>query len=284
MKLTVVLPAFNEQDSIVEVIHKVQQTLLAEGAEYEIIVVDDASTDETGRLAAEAGARVIRNPENLGYGASLRRGIAVAQHEYIVIADADGTYPVARIPELVKPLDEGYDMVVGARYGRYYENSLVKTISRWLFKRLSEFVVGRRIPDINSGFRGFRKTALLPALPYTSAGFSFTTTITLIFFAQGLFVKYVPVEYFQRQGKSKVNYFRDSLRALQAICEVILRFNPLKMFLLLSFFPLGMMLVCLVVAAAADSGQALILAALSFLVATLIWGLGLLGFTIQRAS
>jgi len=287
MKLSVVIPAYDEEASIADVIGQIRETLQADGAEFEIIVIDDASTDATAALAEEAGARVVRNLVNLGYGASLRRGIEAAEHEYIVITDADGTYPADRIPDLVKHLDEGFDMVVGARHGKYYEGSRIKSASRWIFKRMSEFTVGRSIPDVNSGFRGFRKAAIVQALPYTCGGFSFTTSITLIFFAWYLAIKYIPIEYYERQGKSKVNYFRDTLRALQTISEVILQFNPLKMFLMLSFLPLVMMVACLVTAMVAGENdllchRALGMAVMSFLVAVLVWAMGMLSFAIKH--
>lgn len=287
MQVSVVIPAYNEEGSIEQVIGQACTALDDAGAEYEIIVVDDASIDTTGSSAREAGAKVIRNLRNLGYGESLRRGIGVAQYEYVVITDADGTYPLDRIPELLRHLDEGFDMVVGARHGKHYEGSVVKSISRWVFTRISEFTVGRRIPDINSGFRGFRKAAVVEALPFTCGGFSFTTSVTLIFFARYLAVKYIPIDYYKRQGESKVSYFRDTLRALQTITEVILQFNPLKMFLMLSFLPLAMMTACLVTAMFAGarpvlSHRALGMAVMSFLVAVLVWAMGLMSFTIQR--
>jgi glycosyltransferase involved in cell wall biosynthesis len=234
-KISFILPAYNEEEGIAEVIKRFKKGV--DGLmEYEIIVVDDASTDKTAEIALKEKARVITNPLNMGYGFSVKRGISEAKYEYLAIADADGTYPVEKILELTLWLDKGCDMVIGARRGKIYRSNLLKYPARLVFKWLAEFVTGKRIPDINSGLRVFKKSAILPILAGSCSGFSFSTSSTLIMTLQGSFIKYVPIDYFHRKGESKIRYFRDTLRTAQILTSVILRHNPIKLFLLISIF------------------------------------------------
>lgn len=227
---SVIIPALNEEAGIAAVLDRVQ----ALNPRPEIIVVDDGSTDNTGEIAQSKGATVIRHPAPGGYGRSLKDGIRAATNDVIVITDADGTYPVERMPELVAEMEKGFDMVVGARHGRHYRGAMLKMPARIVFKWLVEFVTGRQIPDINSGLRAFRKSAVTPFFKDLCNGFSFTTTITLIYCLTGKFVTYLPVDYAARKGRSKVRIIRDSLRTLQYITEVIATYNPLKLFVLMS--------------------------------------------------
>lgn len=229
---TVVIPALNEADGISAVLDRIM-TLTPKP---EVIVVDDGSTDETARIARSKGARLVSHPTPGGYGRSLKDGIRAATHEIIVITDADGTYPIERIPDLLASLAKGFDMAVGARTGPEYRGTFLKMPARILLKWLVEFTTGRHIPDINSGLRAFRKADALRYVDDLCNGFSFTTTITLIYLLSGKFVEYLPIAYASRVGRSKVRIIRDSLRTLQYITEVIAVYNPLKLFVLLSGF------------------------------------------------
>ena len=195
-----------------------------------VIVVDDGSTDDTAERAREAGATVLQHPQNVGYGAGLKTGIACAQFDRIIITDADGTYPIDRIPDLMAESDR-YDMVVGARQGKYYRESLCKEPARLMFGSLSTWVTGTRIPDVNSGLRVFRTSLARQYFHVISQGFSFTTTITLAALSNGYFVKYVPIEYRARVGRSKVKLFRDIPRTAQILLQAIVYYNPLKLVL-----------------------------------------------------
>ncbi len=229
--VSVVIPAFNEGPAIRETIRQVGAALA--GTAHEIVVVDDGSVDNTGAQAAEAGARVIRHPHNIGYGGALKTGIRAAAHDTIVITDADGTYPNADIPKLLEEFHKGFNMVVGARSGDHYRESAVKTPLRYLLKWLVEFTTGRRIPDVNSGLRVFSRADALPYLNHLCNTFSFTTSITLAYMMTSKFVGYVPIAYYERIGGTKVRLFRDSLRTLQYIVQAILYYPPLKMFILI---------------------------------------------------
>lgn len=230
---TVVVPAYNEANAIGETLTAIKQACLSVGAPCEILVIDDGSADATVENASKSGVSVIRHPANSGYGRSLITGIEAARYDTIAIVDADGTYPVTELPKLLNFYDRGFHMVVGARQGRHYLSSITKTVLRSVFRFLAEFSCGRNIPDINSGFRIFDRRPVLRWRDSLSTGFSFTTTITLLFMLNNLMVGYMPISYSKRIGASKVRLVRDGLRSLQIIITTIAQFNPLKLFLLI---------------------------------------------------
>lgn len=232
MEVSVVIPAYNEEASIREVVLRVREVLNRQAIHHEVVVVVDGSTDQTESVAKEVADRVVVHPTNCGYGRSLKSGILAARHDRIVITDADSTYPCEAIAQLLK-LADSFDMVVGARSGKFYSGSTVKRIGRMIFRWLGEYATGQKIPDINSGLRVFRRCQIIPFFPLINSGFSFTTTTTLAYLLNNMLVTYVPIEYHKRSGNSKVHHVRDSLRALQIIFEAILRCNPIKAFLLL---------------------------------------------------
>jgi polyisoprenyl-phosphate glycosyltransferase len=232
--ISVVIPAYNEEPVVASTIAEVRQALGAGTVDHEIIVVDDGSRDRTAEIAMAAGARVMRHPHNIGYGRSLKDGILAATHDVVAIIDADGTYPAAQIPALVERLDTGFDMVVGARTGAHYRGAGVKPPLRGILTFLVEFTVGRRVPDVNSGLRVFRRSAIVPYFPQLCETFSFTTSMTLAYMLTGRFVDHAPIEYRDRVGATKVRLLRDSLRTLQYIVQGIVYYNPVKMFLLLA--------------------------------------------------
>ncbi len=252
MKYTysIIIPAYNEADAIGSVLTAIAASELKEA---ECIVIDDASSDATAAEAAKHGGIVRTNVQNFGYGYSLKRGIREATHEHIIILDADGSYPVSALPRLIEEYEKGFDMVVGARQGSVYRGSLTKRLARVCFRMLSEFATGRKIPDINSGCRIFRKDIATRFFHTLSSGFSFTTTITLAFMLNAYSVRYVPIEYHKRTGKSKVRYLRDTLRSTQIIVEAIVFYNPLKMFLLMGILVWFVALLALLIAHYAPS-------------------------------
>ena len=235
MAISVIIPVFNEEKAIVRTLTELGE-VLEEFGNYEIIVVDDGSNDKSfDRIKSFEGRnlRIISHVENLGYGKSLWDGIKSAENDCIAIIDADGTYPVKYIKELYEHYPT-YDMVVAARRGKEYDSGIFKGPARRIFKWMAEYSTGRKIPDINSGLRLFDRNIVMGFEDPLCAGFSFTTTITLLFFFNNHFVKYVPVDYLKRKGTSKVNNFKDSLRAGQIIVETVLYYNPLKLFLLMA--------------------------------------------------
>ncbi len=235
VKVSVVIPALNEGPAIGAVINAVR----ALSIDAEIIVVDDGSTDDTGAVATAHGAKVLRHAGNLGYGRSIKDAVHAASTDVIVLTDADGTYPIDRIPDLLVEFDKGFDMVVGARQGSVYQGGVMKSILRTFLQFLVEFASGRSIPDVNSGLRVFRKSSVERYFPDICDGFSFTTTITLVCHLTHRTVSYLPIAYDKRIGHSKVKLFRDTLRTLQYITECIVRYNPLKLFVALALAPVA---------------------------------------------
>jgi glycosyltransferase involved in cell wall biosynthesis len=281
--ISLIIPALNEEVSVRRTVEAAGAVLTDAGVRpFEIIVVDDGSQDLTLQQATKAGARVIRHPHNAGYGRSLKDGIRAASFDTIVIIDADGTYPAGSIPALLEEYGKGFDMVVGARRGKHYEGSFGKILLRFVLKMIVEFTCGRTIPDINSGLRIFSKATILPFFPRLCDTFSFTTSLTLAYFMCGRFVSYVPIDYDERAGKSKVRLLRDSLRTIQFIVEAILYYNPIKIFLLFSGF--------LVVVSAASFGVALafhilfgyILGVGSLFLSILMFGMGLIAILLKQ--
>jgi len=233
--ISIVIPALNEAGGIAGTIDSLHQALAhSPEAGAEILVVDDGSSDATARIAAEAGASVVRHPHNVGYGQALKSGIRAARHDTIVIIDADLTYPAQSIPELVAEFRKGFDMVVGARTGHHYTGSVFKGPLRDILKFLVEFSAGRSIPDANSGLRVFSRATIAGYLPHLCNTFSFTTSLTLAYMLTGRFVTYLPIPYHERVGKTKVKLLKDSLLTLQYIIQAIIYYNPLKLFLLLT--------------------------------------------------
>jgi polyisoprenyl-phosphate glycosyltransferase len=233
--ISVVIPALNERDNIAATVRTVRNVLTdAEIVPFEIIVVDDGSSDGTGAIARAEGARVIRHPDRAGYGRSLKDGIRAATHETIAITDADGTYPIADIPKLYRIQLEGYDMAVGARGGKHYHESLLKKPLRWVLRQLVEFIAARPVPDINSGLRLFKKSTAMGFFDHLCDTFSFTTSLTLAYMMTGQFVAFVPIAYHERLGQTKVKLVRDSVLTFQYILEAAIFFNPLRIFLLFS--------------------------------------------------
>jgi len=230
---SLIIPAYNEEHVISETIKLSKDVLALMGIKYEIIVVDDGSVDKTFDTAKNMDVIVLRHPQNIGYGAALKTGILMAKYDWVAIVDGDGTYPINEFPALWDHIPI-FDMVVGARKGEHYWGSVFKQPARKLFLWLSEFVTGRHIPDVNSGMRIFRRNVVMTYLDTVSSGFSFTTTITLAMLLDGRFVKYVPISYHDRIGRSHVRYIRDTLRTGQIIVQAILFYNPIKLFLLIA--------------------------------------------------
>lgn len=230
-QVTIVVPAYNEENGIREVLEQ----LRALDPNYEVLVVDDGSTDRTSEIAASSGFTVIRHRVNRGYGASLKTGIRAARGDRIVITDADGTYPNERIPELVRQLDE-FHMVVGARTGQKVHIPLIRRPAKRALNMLANYLSETNIPDLNSGLRAFRKADVLRFFDILPSGFSFTTTITLSMHVNDLFVLYVPIDYHERKGNSKIRPIHDTLNFLALIVRTVLYFRPLKIFLPMAAF------------------------------------------------
>ncbi|HEY9858162.1 MAG TPA: glycosyltransferase family 2 protein [Candidatus Obscuribacterales bacterium] len=237
---SLILPVYNEEQHVAITLENLHQHFKDAGYDYEIIVVDDGSTDRTGQiLKALSEIRLIQHSQNRGYGAALKTGIRHAKYSLIVITDADGTYPNERILELVD-LAQQADMVVGARIGENVKYSNLRKIPKWFLLHFAQWITNCRIPDINSGMRVFHKEIAVRFLNILPNTFSFTTTITLAMLTNNYVVQYVPIDYYHRVGKSKIKPIRDTLRFLQLILRTGVYFAPLRIFLpVASIFFLG---------------------------------------------
>ena len=227
--ISVIMPAFCEENFIGRQIDAVQKSLKLAEIDHEIIVIDDGSDDRTTDEALNTGIRVLRHPENRGYGAALKTGIMAAKNEIITIIDADGTYPADAIPELVKMLGHA-DMVVGARTGENVHDPLIRRPAKWFLRELAARIAGQSIPDLNSGLRAFRKDCVMQYFQALPNRFSFTSTVTLAYMADDYRVIYHPINYYPRVGKSKIVpwHFMDFLIL---IIRMSMMFNPLKVFM-----------------------------------------------------
>ena len=221
---SIVIPAFGEGPAIAGVV----SALLRAAHWHEVIVVDDGSTDDTARLAADAGARVIRHPYNKGNGASVKTGIRHATGEFVLILDGDGQHHPGDAVRLVGFLGN-YDLVVGARSPQ----SQATTARRWgndFLNALASYLAEHRIPDLTSGFRAARRDCLMEFLHLLPNGFSTPTTTTMAFLRAGYSVHFEPVDARQRSGQSKIRLARDGTRFFLILMKVITLYSPLKVF------------------------------------------------------
>lgn len=270
--VSVVIPAYEEAAHVADGIQAVRNVLDASSWRYEIIVVDDGSSDGTGEAAAATGVRVLRHRRNRGYGAALKRGIEAARHDWILITDADGTYPAEAIPSLLDRAADN-DMVVGARTGDSVKIPLLRRPAKSFLRWLASYLAGQPLPDLNSGLRLMRRDLVERYVHLLPSGFSFTTTITLSAACNDHPVEYVPIDYHARLGESKIRAWH-AYEFTLLILRTIVFFNPLKVFI-----PLGVVL-------AVAGGAKFVYdvtrnnlsesAVLAFLGALIIWAVGLL--------
>jgi glycosyltransferase involved in cell wall biosynthesis len=235
--ISVVLPVFNERGHLDEEIERIRKSLDASEYSYEIIVVDDGSTDGSeARLRDVEGIRLIQFATNRGSGSARKFGSMAARGTYVVWTDVDMTYPNDEIPQLVKEM-EGFDHVVGARRTEEGTKRFARVPAKWFIRKLASYLVETKIPDLNSGLRAFRRDVGMQYMRQLPAGFSCVTTLTMCFLGNGYSIKYVPIEYSPRAGKSKFHWWADTKRYLLQVVRMILSHNPLRVFL-----PIGLTL------------------------------------------
>jgi len=228
--VSVLVPVYNEEAAIGETIARLERVMRESGRTFELIVVDDGSTDGTASKLSESAATVVTHVANRGYGAALKSGLRASTHPFVAIVDADGTYPIARLPALLDRLERA-DMVVGARTGAVVQVPLLRRPVKWLLTRIANVLSGHRIPDLNSGMRVFRRELALRFGGLFPDGFSFTSTITLASHINGYRVEYVPIDYYVRTGTSSIRPVRDSFGFLLLILRMVTTFKPLNVFL-----------------------------------------------------
>ncbi|MCC0064599.1 MAG: glycosyltransferase [Defluviimonas sp.] len=278
MSLSVVIPAYNEEGAVRQTIESVREELEPLDIPYEIIVVDDGSEDATLSIARETGAIVDSNQVNTGYGASLKRGIRRAQYEYVAIIDADGTYPAHYLPSMLA-MCRDQDMVVGDRGAAMKNVPWIRKPAKWMLNALASFLAERRLNDLNSGLRVFRKSELVPFIPLLPQKFSFTTTITLCMSCNGKRMIYTPIEYGKRVGKSKIRPV-DFINFIILVLRVIVLFNPLRIFIPLGLILMGIGAVKFIIDIFYQNLSETTV--FGFLGAIMIWSLGLIADMISR--
>lgn len=226
--VTVVLPVFNESGHLEKEIFRVREAMEASDYSYELLVVDDGSTDGSGELLREIdGIRLLQFATNRGSGSARKYGTLAARGRIVVWTDVDMSYPNDEIPALVDSL-EGHDQVVGARRTEEGTVKLLRKPAKWFIRKLASYLSGTKIPDLNSGFRAFRRDVALQFLYLLPTGFSCVTTITMTFLSNGYTVKYTPIDYFPREGESKFHWWKDTRRYLLQVVRMVLSYSPLK--------------------------------------------------------
>jgi len=230
ISVSIIIPVYNEEKAVLRTIEEIQNVLKTENISGEIIAVDDGSTDRSRKILGKIeGIDVLIHEENRGYGASLKTGIRNANYEDILIIDADGSYPSEHIPELLKEIEK-YDMVVGARIGEEVCIPIVRRPAKFALNKIASYLAETKIPDINSGLRVMKKDIINKFIKILPNKFSFTITITLSMLTNNYRVKYIPINYNKRDGKSKIKPIRDTLNFIQLIVHTVMYFNPLKVF------------------------------------------------------
>lgn len=225
---TVVLPVFDEEEGVIATLDALQRVLQGSANTYELLVVDDGSTDATARiLAARSDVTVLRHPDNRGYGAALKTGIRGARHPLVVVMDADGTYAAGAVPALVDACAD-VDMVVGARIGRNVSSAKLRSVVKWCFRQFAQWMTRTRIPDLNSGLRVFHRPLAERFMGVLPNGFSFTTTITVASILERRAVRFEVVDYLPRIGRSKLHPLRDTLRIARQLLRLGMVFAPFR--------------------------------------------------------
>ncbi|MCH7386270.1 glycosyltransferase family 2 protein [Acinetobacter modestus] len=226
MKISVVLPAKNEFAAIGQTILEINSFNIVS----EIIVVDDGSTDSTKEVALQSGAKVVSHSYSKGNGAAIKTGARVATGDVIVFMDADGQHDPKDIPSLIEKIEQGYDLVVGARQ-KGSQASFGRGIANKLYNMLATYMTEHPVEDLTSGFRAVRAEKFREFIYLLPNGFSYPTTSTMAFFRAGYSVAYVPIHAAKRIGKSHIHPVKDGIRFFLIIFKIATLFSPLKMFL-----------------------------------------------------
>jgi glycosyltransferase involved in cell wall biosynthesis len=229
--LSIIIPTYNEAGAIAATIKEITKLTLPN---YELIVVNDGSTDDTARVAQEAGAQVLSHPYNIGNGAAVKTGIRAAKGRVVCFLDGDGQHDPKDIMRLVAEIDR-YHMVVGARQ-RGSETTWHRDIANFFYNNFASFISSFRIQDLTSGFRVMRRTDALRFCDMFPNRFSYPTTSTLAFIRSGRAVKYVPIQTRYRIGTSKIRIISDGFEFFMIILKIAMSFSPFRVFLPVSSF------------------------------------------------
>lgn len=234
--LSIVIPVYNEEAVILETLKKLNSMLSEQKIEYEVIIVNDGSTDTTEELLKDYNDIILISRDiNRGYGFSVKEGINKAKGGWILITDADGSYPIEDIPSLINE-SSNCDMIIGERSGEKVHFGIFNRFGKLLIKILIYALTSRWIKDINSGFRIFKKELAIKYWSLIPDSFSLTTTLTVAALIEQYRVKFVPISYFKRIGKSKIKPVQDFFNFLMLVLKIISYFKPLRFFIPISLF------------------------------------------------
>ena len=226
MKISIIIPAKNEELGLAALLPE----LVGCYPDAEIIVVNDGSTDQTEQVCLDAGVRVVTHPYAKGNGAAVKAGARVATGDYLVLMDGDGQHSPADIEKLLFKVEEGYDLVVGARSGRGAQANVARWSANAFYNGFASWMVNRKIDDLTSGFRCVNRKKFLGFLYLLPNGFSYPTTSTMAFFRAGYSVGFVPITVSKRVGKSHISMLRDGVRFFLIIFKVGTLYSPLKVY------------------------------------------------------
>ena len=245
LDVSIVLPCYNEQDHVLAEIERISTAMDATGFAYELLVIDDKSTDDTLRVLQQAlprfpNMRLMPFRRNGGSGTARRIGTGEAYGRIVVWTDADMTYPNQRIPEFVQYLldNPDVDQVVGARTTEQGTHKFLRVPAKWVIRKVAERLAATKIPDLNSGLRAFRRDVSLPYLRLLPPGFSCVTTITMSFLSNQHAVDYLPIDYAKRAGTSKFHFIKDAYRYILQVLRMVMYFNPIKVLMPLALWVL----------------------------------------------
>ena len=227
--VSVIIPVYNEEEAVKKVIRAINDGLTLLNQSYEVIVVNDGSTDNTAAELSKSGVIILNHDLNRGYGASLKTGARAATRDYVLFCDGDGQHSVEDVRRLINECD-GYDLVVGARKSDSHQ-SFLRRPGKFIMSKYAEFLTRTKISDLNSGLRIFKRDALMRYLHLMPDGFSFSTTSTFTMIKSNRKYKYVPITVQKRIGKSSVRQFKHGPQALMLMLRLAVLFEPLKIFL-----------------------------------------------------
>ena len=235
IQVSIVVPAYNEEEAITSVVQEVKQAMAKTSFHYEILVVDDGSSDSTSEKAQAEEVRVLRRPQRRGSGTARRNGIEAAKGEIIVMIDADGSYQASDIPTLLSYFPQ-FDQVNGARQTEEGTLKWLRAPAKYFIRKLACYLSHTKIPDLNTGLKAFKRSIMLQYLWVLPDGFSCVSTMTLAFLCNGYDVTWVPIGYRKRIGKSKFHPVWDTASYILTVIRMIMYFKPLSVFLPASAF------------------------------------------------
>jgi glycosyltransferase involved in cell wall biosynthesis len=238
----VIIPVYNEDQAIADTVQRLQAICWQMPRyRFEIICINDGSTDRSAEILADLrGITVLTHSVNRGYGAALRTGLDYCTQDWVFITDADGTYPLEDLTHLLQSAESGLDMVVGSRAGAGIARSPLRRLARWILREMVHGLTGVMVPDLNSGMRIFRRSLYTEFRHLLPLGFSFTTTLTVASLYAGRKVRYIPVDYQRRIGRSSIKPVKDFFGFVVLIVRLASYFEPLRFFLPVSLTVFGL--------------------------------------------